>query len=123
MDTAVGERFAKALAAKDEAALLDVLAPGVNFRGMTPGRCWEADSAQALVDDIILGAWFEGRDRIHGVDHIEHDIVGGRHRVGYRYRVTNDRGTFVVDQQAYYDVVDDRISWLRIMCAGFRRAD
>ncbi len=123
METAAGEQFVKAIATKDEAALLDVLHPHLNFKGLTPGRFWEVESAKELVDEIILGKWFEEKDRIEGIEHIETDTVGGRHRIGYRFRVANDDGSFLVEQQAYYDVVDDRITWLRVLCAGYRRAD
>lgn len=120
MDEAIGERFARALAAKDRPALVDVLAPDVDFRGLTPGRAWEAASAAVLVDDVLLGAWFDGGDRIDGLEDVEHGSVADRERVAYRLRVTNGGGTFLVEQQAYFAVVDGRISWLRVLCSGFR---
>ena len=117
-----GERFARALAAKDRGALLDVLDPAVDFMGLTPGRTWEATSAEELVDDVLLGRWFEPSDTIESLDRVDTDEVVDRRRVGYRLRVTNDGGPHVVDQQAYYETDADggRITWLRIMCAGFR---
>jgi hypothetical protein len=123
VETDAGTRFAKAIAAKDAAALHDVLDPKIDFRGLTPGRFWEATSAAELVDGIVFGKWFEDSDHIDGIEHIETDTVAGRHRVGYRYRVTNGDGSFLVEQQAYFDVVDDRISWLRVLCAGYRPTD
>jgi ketosteroid isomerase-like protein len=115
-----GERFARAIAAKDEAALLDVLAPDVDFRAMTPGRFWEAADAKQIVDDVIFGRWFEPSDHIDALESVESDTVADRERVIYRFHVTNDDGAFLVEQSAYFEVVDDRISWLRIMCAGYR---
>ena len=115
-----GERFVRALAAKDEAALLAVLDPAVDFMGLTPGRAWEATTAAELVSDVLLGPWFEPSDSIDEVERIELDDVVDRRRVGYRLRVTNGDGPHVVDQQAYYAVDGGRITWLRIMCAGFR---
>src|SRR5262245_37968968 len=115
-----GERFARAIAAKDVPALLDVLAPEVDFRAMTPGRFWEAASAQETVDDVILGHWFEPSDHIDALESVESDTVADRERVVYRFRVTNADGAFLVEQSAYFAVVDDRISWLRVMCAGYR---
>ena len=38
----VAERFVHAYTQHNRADLLDVLAPDVDFRGMTPGRFWEA---------------------------------------------------------------------------------
>jgi hypothetical protein len=118
--TDLGERFARAIAAKDAPALLDVLHPRVNFRGMTPGRVWETDLASELVDDFIFGNWFGTTDIIESIEGIETDTVGDRARVGYRFRVTNAGGAYAVEQQAYFDVEDDRISWLRILCSGYR---
>lgn len=120
MGTDLGESFARALAAKDAPALLELLSPEVDFRAMTPGRFWEASTAAEVVNDVLLGHWFEASDRIDGIDAIETDDVGDRSRVGYRFRVTNADGAFLVEQQAYFDVEHDRIGWLRVMCSGHR---
>ena len=120
MDNHIGQRFAEALARKDAPGLLDLLDPEVDFRGLTPSRFWEASSATALVDDIILGAWFEADDRIDALEHVELGSVADRDRVAYLLRVTTPDGTFLVEQQAYYGVDNGRISWLRILCSGFR---
>jgi hypothetical protein len=122
--TDVGARFARAVAAKDAATLLDVLSPNVDFRAMTPGRFWEASTSTEVVDDIVLGLWFEPTDHIDALEWVEPgESVGPRHRVGYRVRVTNPDGAFVVEQQAYFELDNERISWLRVMCAGFVPAD
>ena len=34
---------------------------------------------------------------------------------------TGSDGQFVVEQQAYYMQRDGRISWMRVLCSGFRR--
>jgi hypothetical protein len=120
MEKDLGEAFAHAIAAKDAAALLEVLSPDVDFRAMTPGRFWEASSAAEVVNDVIFGRWFGDSDRIDGVDAIESDVVVDRRRVGYRFRVTNADGTFLVEQHAYFGVERDRIDWLRVMCSGYR---
>jgi hypothetical protein len=120
MNMGIGERFARAVAAKDAPALLGLLAPEVDFRAMTPSRFWESNSAVEVVDDVVLGKWFEPTDVIESIEGIEHDVVIDRERVGYRFRVTNADGAFVVEQQAYLGVQDDRIAWLRIMCSGYR---
>ncbi len=116
-----GERFARAIAAKDSPALLEVLAPYVDFRAMTPGRVWEAASAQEVVDDVIFGNWFEPSDDIAHIESIETESVADRARVIYRFRVNNPDGAFLVEQSAYYALNGDRISWLRVMCAGYLR--
>ena len=43
--------------------------------------------------------------------------------MSYLLRVRNLTGVFLVEQQVYFDVENDRISWLRIMCSGYRVID
>lgn len=118
----LGTRFARALAAKDAGALHDVLAPGVDFRALTPNRFWEATSAAEVVDSVLLGAWFEPTDHIDSLESVTCDSVADRERVTYLLRVTNCDGPFLVEQVAYYAAEADRIGWLRVMCSGFRPA-
>jgi hypothetical protein len=40
--------------------------------------------------------------------------------LGYRLRVRNPDGLFVAEQQACYTERDGRISWMRVLCSGFR---
>jgi hypothetical protein len=123
VDNEIGERFAQALANKDSPGLLDLLDPDIDFRGLTPGRFWETTSAQALVDEIIFGAWFEAADHIDSLEDVQLGAVVDRKRVAYRLRVTNPDGIYVVEQQAYFELGNNQISWLRIMCSGFRAID
>jgi hypothetical protein len=37
----------------------------------------------------------------------------------YRLRVENAGGTFTVEQQAFCDLTDSKITWLRVLCSGF----
>lgn len=120
MGEGIAERFAQAIADKDRAALLDVLDPAVDFRALTPGKCWEATSAEVLVDDVILGSWLDAGDHIEALEDVQTGSVVDRGRLAYLLRVRNPLGVFLVEQQAYYEVADDRISWLRILCSGFR---
>jgi hypothetical protein len=123
MHNGIGERFAQALAKKDMAGLLDVLDSEVDFRGLTPGRFWEASSAKALVDDVLLGAWFEADDHIESLEDVQLGSVADRDRVSYLLRVSNPDGLFLVEQQTYFGVENDRINWLRILCSGYRAID
>jgi hypothetical protein len=123
MPNGIGERFAQALAKKDMAGLLDVLDSEVDFRGLTPGRFWEASSAKALVDDVLLGAWFEADDHIESLEDVQLGSVADRDRVSYLLRISNPDGLFLGEQQAYFGVENDRINWLRILCSGYRAID
>jgi hypothetical protein len=119
----VGERFASSLAGKDRAALVALLADDIDFRAMTPGRVWEAGSPAQIVDDVLLGHWFEPTDHIESLESVETAEVADRTRVGYRLLVRNADGLHLVEQQAYLGESDGRIGWLRIMCSGFRPLD
>ena len=120
MADTLGEQLAKAIVAKDRDGILALLADDVDFKALTPGRFWEASSAAAVVDEVVLGRWFGPSDRLEAVEQATSGSIEGRHQVTYRMRGTNDDGPFVVEQQAYYDVVDDRIAWMRVLCSGFR---
>ncbi|MGZ4674114.1 MAG: hypothetical protein ACXVH5_09590 [Ilumatobacteraceae bacterium] len=115
----LGERFARALADKDAAGLKGLLRSDVDFRAMTPGRFWEATDIDVIVDDTMLGTWFEPQRKITEVLAIESDSLGEMDRVGYRFKVERPEGAFVIEQQAYYETDGEKISWLRIMCSGF----
>ena len=110
--------LAQAVAAKDSAGVRALLHPEVDFRGMTPGRVWDADSP----DDVIatLGTWFDDDDIIESIEEVQTDAFADRKRVGYRLRVRNRDGLHLVEQQAYLTEREGRIGWLRIMCAGYR---
>ena len=119
MTDSLGLRLARAIADKDEAALRGVLADDVDFRGLTPGRSWEAGSPDEVVD-IAFGHWFEESDRIVGDTIVEGDAVGDTSRVSYRFDIDNPDGSHVVEQQVYYRGDADRISYARVVCSGYR---
>ena len=121
MPTNLGERFANAVAAKDAVALRALLAPDVNFRAITPGKFWEGDDANAVVDDVILGKWFSPERSITAILRVDCGTVGTVDYVAYRFRATRPDGSFVIEQQAYLEAEDGRISRLEILCSGFVR--
>jgi ketosteroid isomerase-like protein len=118
----VAEQFVQALSRRDRDGLLGVLAPDVDFRGMTPGRFWESGAAVDVVDQVLF-SWFEEHDVVEDVLAVTRDRVADRERVGYRFAVRCPDGRHVVEQQAYLSVDDGRIAWLRVMCSGFRKVD
>jgi hypothetical protein len=117
--TPLGARFVAALAARDHPQVASLLHPEVDFRGMTPGRFWEASTATQVVDEI-LRSWYGDRDQIDEVLQVETTWVADRERVGYRLAVSNPDGRFLVEQQAYYETSNGSITWMRIMCSGWR---
>ena len=115
-----GSRFVAALAVKDTDALIGLFAADVAFRGMTPGRFWEAGSPSEVVDGVLYH-WFDSSDVIEEIDYVEVGSVVDRARVDYRFRVRNGDGLFAVEQRAYFDLDDEgRIARMHAMCAGYR---
>jgi hypothetical protein len=121
MPTDLGERFARTVASQDPDALKGLLAPKVSFRALTPGKYWESDDADAVVDEVILGAWFSPERSITRILRIDSAAVGAVDHVGYRFGATLPDGDFIVEQQVYLRAENDKVSWLRILCSGFVR--
>jgi hypothetical protein len=119
------QRYVAAIAAKDTDALRGLFADEVDFRGMTPRRGWEAATPQAVAE-VILGNWFDGDD-IDVVRSVETSTIESgaspRYRVGYRMDGSNEHGKFTVEQQAYYELADGKITWMRVLCSGFLPLD
>jgi hypothetical protein len=115
-----GERFAQALAAKDAAALGALLADQIDFQALTPGRHWQADTPGQVAEDIILGHWFGAGDDIKELCAVATGEVAGRDHVAYRLRVARDGRDHLVEQQAYYNTDGGQITWMRVLCSGYR---
>lgn len=115
----VGRAFAEALGHKDFSAVKGLLDEQIDFRGLTPRRVWEASDPGTLVEDVFKH-WFEESDDLEEILAIETDAFANSRRVAYRFRGHNPDGPFVVEQQAYYTEKDGRISWMRVLCSGFR---
>ena len=117
--TSPARHFVDAIATRDEDAFRGSLAPGIDFKGLTPGRFWEADSPDG-VRDVVLGHWFEEQDRVSAVADVTEGQVGDTSRIGYRLDLECPDGPFVAEQQAYYRAGPEGITYLRIVCSGFR---
>jgi hypothetical protein len=115
----LGRDFAEALARRDFGRVGELVDPGIDFRGLTPNRTWEASSAQGLIDEV-LRLWLEEDDVVEEVFDVRTAAMVDRSHISYRYRGHNPDGPFVVEQQAYYTARDGRIDWLRVLCSGFR---
>lgn len=121
MAASLGRQFVEALAARDADRLAALFHPEVDFKGLTPGRFWEATTPEGILD-AVLGNWFGEGDHIEAVTWIEDgDPVEDTQRLGYRVRVTNDDGPHSVEQQVYYRERDGRMTYARVVCSGYRR--
>jgi hypothetical protein len=117
--TTLGTDFARALAEKDSSRMLELMHPQIDFRGMTPGRTWDASDPDAVVS-VFLGQWFEAQDEIQSLEDLASDSFADRQRVGYRFSVSTPDGHFLVEQQAYLSERDGQIGWMRVLCSGYR---
>lgn len=115
----LGRAFAEALVRKDWDAVEALLHPAIDFRGMTPGRVWEAATPAEVVTDV-LRHWIGDDDVIDEVLRLESTAFADRRHVGYRVRGHNPDGSFVFEDHAHLEERDGRIGWLRVMCSGFR---
>lgn len=120
MMVAAGERFARALAAKDDVALSALLADRIDFQALTPGRHWQAASPREVVEEIILGRWFGPGDHIVELRSVNTRWVSQREHVAYQVRVRRSDGDYLVEQQAYYSTDGAHISWMRVLCSGYQ---
>ena len=116
----LGHRFVTALATKDRQALVGLFGAEVDFQAMTPRRSWEERTGAAVVDDVILGKWFDHEDVIDLVESAGFGLVGSRHSLSYRVHVTNSDGRWLVEQCAYLDITDGKITWMRVLCSGYQ---
>ena len=120
MTGSLGRTFVDAVAARDTAALAGLFTPELDFKAVTPRKFWEASTPDEAVE-VVLGNWFSESDHIDAVDAVdEGDPVGDTERIGYRFRITNGDGPHLVEQQAYYRTEDGRMSYLRVVCSGYR---
>ena len=120
MIATAGEAFARAIAAKDQAALRAVLADTIDFQALTPGRFFQAQSGTQAAVEIILGTWF-ARAQMDELCAVTAGQVAGREHVAYRVRLHAGGDEYLVEQQAYYETADDgRISWMRVLCSGYQ---
>jgi hypothetical protein len=115
----LGSEFAQALAGKDFDRISELLHPQLDFRGVTPRRNWEASDPESLISGV-LREWFEDSDEIEALEKLETHAFADRERVGYRFRVRNPEGLFLVEQQVYLTARDGRIGWMRSVCSGYR---
>ena len=123
MDTpaaTLGERFARALAAKDSGALCALLADPLDFQALTPGRHWQAGTGRQAVEEIILAFWFGAGDEITELCSVTPDRVLEREDVAYRVRVRREGRDCLVEQQAYYNAEGPLITWMRVLCSGYQ---
>ena len=115
--TSLGEAFAVALPRKDFDEVARLLHPQVDFRGLTPGRMWEASDARVGRRGraaVVVRAL--GQARAPGLAP-DTDAFADRERVGYRL----PRGAIWTGRSSSSSrrttERDGRIGWMRVVCS------
>ena len=109
-----------ALAAQDFERLETLFSPDVRFRALVPpGLREEATAAGAAAR---MRGWFGDCDPLELLES-EVEPVADRTHVRYRFQAREEGKWRVVEQEAYLDAEDGRISDISILCSGFRVVD
>lgn len=113
----VGETFIAALVGRDFAALEDCFHPEVHFRALIPPGIREATTAAGGVEH--MRRWFADADH-HELLRSAVETVADRLHVAYRFKVHDADGWQIIEQQAFADVREGRITHIDLLCTGFR---
>ena len=116
-DHGLGTVFLAALARRESPTIEDCLHPEARFRALIPPGVREAETAQQAT--AYLRRWFGDADH-HELVAGRATTVGDRLHVAYRLRLPDADGWQVVEQQAYCDVQDGKITRMDLLCSGFR---
>jgi TusA-related sulfurtransferase len=112
-----GRAFLEALTSRDFEGVEASLDPDIRFRGLLPSGLHELSGAAAVADQ--LRSWFEEADAFE-VEEIVAEDIADRLRISYRFRLHDEDGWAVIEQQAFCDVDDGRIERIDLVCSGFR---
>ena len=112
-----GRAFLEALTSRDFEGVEASLDPDIRFRGLLPSGLHELSGAAAVADQ--LRSWFEEADAFE-VEEIVAEDIADRLRISYRFRLLDEDGWAVIEQQAFCDVDDGRIERIDLVCSGFR---
>lgn len=114
--------FVAAIAAKDRGALKDLLAPNIDFRGVTPNHPWEAGDPESVAE-IVFGSWFEPADHVREIVEVTTAAIADRQMLRYRFLMDSDGERCLVEQHGYFDASSGRITRMNLVCSGFRSVD
>jgi arsenite methyltransferase len=142
----LGTLFVEALVRGDFDEMRSLLHPRIHFRGLSPHKFLKASPSDPVGGVIrAFRLWFyEGADGAYEGDHPEELLSctvapfgnGGRFKLRYRIREKSremaeafrngglgdvpDDVDWLVEQEAYYDVLDGRIGWMIVLCGGYQ---
>jgi SnoaL-like domain len=117
VEIAIGTRFAEAIAAQDESAIVACFTPGVEFRALIPPGLRERSGATEAA--ALLIGWFADSTELDLVAS-RTDEVGDRLHVAYRFEGVEDGEPYVVEQYLCCALAGDLIARADLLCSGFR---
>ena len=116
-ETSIPDAFLTALSVRDFSRLAECLRPSAQARMLLP-RGPEVRSGRDEIARRIEGWFAAGSD--FTVLETGHEMVGRRHRLSWRFRMSRgDQGPETVEQVAFMDVAPDGISQIDLLCSGF----
>jgi hypothetical protein len=113
----VGQTFLAALSRRDYDELERYFEPDARFRALVPSGLKEGSGPQEAVG--WLRRWFGDAD-VFDVQRTELDWVCDRLHISYRLRVREEGLWYLVEQQAYCVVGDEKLKIMSLLCSGFR---
>lgn len=117
MATSLGSQLSAAIAAQDAKAIARCFANDVEFRGLTPRGLRERSGAEETA--VLVAAWFAYSTELELVQTAS-DQIGDKLHIFYRFQGIEEGEPFVVEQQLYCSVAEDRIARADLVCSGFR---
>ncbi len=115
----VANRFLSALAQRDFATVASCFSEDARFRGLLPSRSCEAEGAEAA---MLFQQWFGLADRLDVLDRHSCAIADRQH-LSWRFRLHDELGRRVIEQQAFATIDDGRFVQFDLVCSGFRPED
>lgn len=117
MDISLGEQLVRALTAQQYHKVGRLFAEKLDFRGVTPYGAFEAKNVDELCE--IFKKWYAFAEH---VDFVENSEFYGKHKINYvvKNRISSN-DIFFFEQTGFYEVSEDTISSMHLVCSGDRR--
>lgn len=112
------QKFLELLAARDFEHLASTMASNAHARMLLPYGLEEDGGRDAIVRRIE--SWF-GSASVFELASSSEELVGGRHRITWRFNVVRDGHSQVIEQLAYLDLGPDGIEGIDLLCSGFQK--
>jgi SnoaL-like protein len=122
MRTSPAIELRDALCERDFTAVAALLDEDAVMRGLLPPRTIEAKGRDEIVG--WLTKWFAGGDGFEVLGR-DDETTAGRTRVTWRFRfgshpVSGEPGEHDIEQTAFCDSADGRVTRIDLLCSGFR---